>query len=290
MPKPPSNPSQAALEIAIPGEPSKKMLARLKEAGAVVELSRIADAVSRVESARADWLTSAIETGLLLLAKKQALKHGQFQKFSAQVWDHIQNGGNGSKGKRVSNLEGPELSAFTRTLRHYAFLAQHFLADLEQSNFQPDWRDQQVIGPAIAADEVLALDTLPGDRQLAVRETIRSFVAGRSLRRMLTDLRRAEVPADAEQAEATREKGRDSDMPPADGSALAAADEAPPPVDLQGEQLELWREIAPGLHTLNTTINDDAFATHTTKEFWRALELSVASQLEGIRRRIKSIA
>lgn len=254
--------------LAIAGQPSEALLATLKGAGSKITVARMAEAVRHVESTRGNFICEAVATGAMILAKKESLPHGDFQKFEAAVWKEV-------KGKvdAASTLTGAELSNFTRSLRVYRFCAQHFLADLEQNRFAPDGQDMAVNPPAVKPDEVLALDTLPQAKQVAVYGAIERFVAGRSLRRMMTDFRRAEVAADQEEAEEAERKRKKTKVPAGDAAGAG--------------QLDFWVEIQRPLTEIATLCEADDTQKHATKEFWTNLATALEHQAKVARARAK---
>lgn len=250
-------------EIVTAGQPSATLIAELKSIGEHLSIEQIAKALGHVEASRVRFVVEAVATGVLLLAKKQTLEHGSWQKFCAEVWEAMDQSGNG-----VSTLDSPAaLNNFTRSLRHYTFLGQHFLADLEQGNFQPDG-ELPAEAPKIAADEVLALETLPQEKRVQVYNAIERFVAGRSLRRILMDFRRAENAADQEEIEDEKAaKGSKKPKPPAPG------------------QMEFNDLLVP-LQTIETLFETKSFLKRTDRAFWT----SVADRLEVQAKRARQLA
>ncbi len=257
-----------SLPTATPGQPSAALLAALKAAGAKVTVARVAEALGHLDSARARFTCEAIGTGLLLLAKKETLQHGELMPFAAAVWAAMQKG---KVEARASTLEGEALNNFTKSLRVYALLARHFLADLEQAAFERDGKDQAVTLPAVQPAEVLALDTLPDDQRTAVVGAIERFVGGRSLRRMLVDFRRAESAAEQEEIEEAnrrrkKKKGEDSG------------------------QLDFWTEIQRPLTEIETLCDSPEAMKHATKGFWTNLAVALETQAKRARARAKEVA
>lgn len=253
-----SNTLTTSPELVTPGQPSAATLARLKAAGDQIDVVRIAAAVQHVEAQRASFMAEAIRLGVLLLAKKESLGHGQFQKLAAQVWESNRN-----RGSDLTNVDN-----YTRQLRKYCLLAQHFLADLEQGSFQPDAKDTPVKAPEVTTEELLAVDVAQASP--AVYERIEQFVAGRSLRRMLIDFRRAENAADQEEQAETEAAAK---------RGTKAADRAP-------EQLDFWDEINRPLTELGTLMKSPDFIERTTREGW----LKLAAELTARARDAKALA
>jgi hypothetical protein len=232
--------------------------------GESITLQQLAKTIAALEVARVTFVTDAITAGAWLLAKKQTLKHGEWQPFCAKIWAEIR------KWETVSHLD---LHNFTRSLRGYTFLAQHFLADLEQNNFPAETQDVLVNPPAVAPAEVLTLDTLPDERRAAVHNAITFFVAGRSLRRMLTDFRRAEHAADQEEAAeaaaaATKGRGKGQDK------------------GVQPGQIDFWDELKRPLDQIESLFTQKSFVERTDRAFW----LKTAQALEAQAKRARKLA
>lgn len=270
MPKTPVSPSKET-ELVTAGQPSAALLAKLKAVGAKVTDEQILASVTRAEDARSRFYHSAVETGLLLLAKKQTVKHGQWGKWCDAFT---------TKLAAAANLTGES----GRTFRDYTFIAQHFLADLEQGI-----EEFRVLDPKLPAKinpaDVLAMDTLPELRREAVSRQIHHWVRGRSLRQMLADLRRADNAAAEEET---------TENPPKAQKTIASTQSAydaasvPPPCALGAEQLELWRDFALPLHTLDTYLNDDSAWLGTDKTLWKAVVMSLEARLQTARDRLKN--
>jgi hypothetical protein len=259
MPKPSLNHSEAVV-VATPGQPSAALLEQLKIVGAKLTDDQIAKVVQDVETERSAFQSSAIVCGVFLLAKKQTLRHGQWlpwlEQFSQHAWQ-MRN------ALRISTEVKP------RSLQGYTFLAQHFLADLEQGNFQPESRDEKVALPAVQPADVLTLDTLPNVKQAAVYGAIEQFVAGRSLRRMLMDFRRAECATEQE----------DADL------ATAKAKRAKPEKN-HPDQMDFWDEMNIPLTQLSTLMSSPDFVERTTRESW----LKLAAELTARAKDAKAMA
>ena len=266
MPKP--SPKSTALEILHPGQPSVALLAELKALGGRVSASHLANAIIHLEASRVGFVCEAIATGILLCAKKETLAHGERQKFDAQVWEEVER----ANRTRASDLStGAALDNFTRSLRVYRFCAQHFLADLEQNRFQPERTDQKVLPPAIKPSEALALDTLPEEKRVAVYGAIEHFVAGRSLRRMLADFRRAESAADEEETdEADRRRKK-----------VPAGDPG---------QMDFYADMQRPLDEIDRLFEDSGFVEQTDRKFWLKLAESLDTQAKRARALAKEMA
>lgn len=269
--------TEPAPEVLHPGQPSTALLARLKSLAEQATDERIGSALQRCEEARGQFHFAAIECGLLLLARKQTLRHGQFQKFAAGVWGSYQK--QIGSACPISNHDN-----FTRSMRRYMFLAQHFLADLEQKAFQPEEGSRVEAGPEIQPEEVMSLATLPKERRVAVGSAIAQWVGGRSLRRMLIDMRRAESAAEVEEASEAASSRRKS---AAENSAEAEADETGRAMGFEGQQLELWRDYAQPLTMLDRLLADDKSAAMTNRDFWKTTTETLRTLLRKAEQRLK---
>ncbi len=263
----PKTDSDSTLVIA--GEPGKKALTRLRSAGEKLTGAQIAEVVRATEEQRATFQGSAVRTGIFILAKRLTLKHGEWQPFCAEVWTALH-----PNRQRAADLTPAERDNFARSLRDYAFLAQHFIADLEQGAFAGDGRDAALTAPAVEADEVLAL-ALPSTRARAITERIEAFVGGRSLRRMLQDFRRAESASDtAEAKDATEPRPRSTVSADSGGS--------------QGE-LDLWRDLELPLTQIKTLFADPVFVEKTDRDFWERAASELEAQMKHAKAKAKEI-
>lgn len=262
----PKTSSTSDTQLVVAGQPSEGLLAKLKAVGEQLTDEQITKVFDQAETERTAFQSTAIVCGVFLLAKKQTLKHGQWlpwtEKFAAQAVARL--------AARCQFEQRADLSA--RSLRVYVQLAQHFLADLEQNAFQPDATDLAVKGPEVAPEDVLALETLEQDRRAAVLNSIERFVAGRSLRRMLIDFRRAETAADQDELDASASKRRKQDKNEATG------------------QLDFWEEIKRPLTELETFCESKDVLKHADREFWERLAESLEQQAQRARERAKEMA
>jgi hypothetical protein len=274
----------ASVELVERGQPSPATLATFKAIGADLTDEQITAAWDAVEKARVSFGAAAILCGCVLLAKKQSLKHGQWkgwcEKFGAKLAAR-------SSAKLATPLPICE-EVTPRSIRGYCFLAQHFIADLEQKAFPGEIADHRPAGPDVSPADILAVAALDDSRRGVVVSHIEQFVAGRSLRRMLSDLRRAEHAADLEQAQEAKEHGTGT----ASGSTSDQDDDLPPPpVPLQGEQLQLWHDVARPLHVLDTFIQDRGnLFKRTDRAFWLAVQSALETRLKQTKAALKEIA
>mgnify|MGYP003625357968 CR=1 FL=1 len=228
-------------------------MAKLKAVGERLTDDQITEAIQHAEKDRVTYQKNAVATGVILLAKRQTFAHGEWRKYL--------------KGQISSARNLPSIAS----LDVYLHLAKHFLSDLEQSNFQPEEKDQKVTPPAVHPDEVLALDKLPPQRRDLVLKEIEHFVAGRSLRRMLMDFRRAESAADQEEAEAARSKSKKTKS------------EKP-------EQLEFFDEMLRPLGEIDTLFESKSFVEKTDPKFWTSVAEKLTAQAKVARKLAKEMA
>jgi len=275
MPKPITIPTPTPTEIVTPGQPSEATKAKLQAAGAILQEEDILRAVDHVEANRVAFASTAIVAGVYLFAKKLAMKHGQWlpwvDKFGGQLAGKLANRG---------QFDGAKAA---RTIRRYCFLGQFFLADLDQGEFRGEMPDERV-RLAVTADDVLALEVSPQERRIAVFNTIERFVAGRSVRQMLADFRRAENAADDEE--------RATGPAPRTARQIQEAAAYPQPSQaLAGEQLELWRDFARPLHALDTLLTDEGeIFQKTDRSFCQSIIESLEARLSTAKARLKTIA
>lgn len=250
MPKKTLQPAPA--ELVTPGQPSAATLAKLKAVGAQLTDEQIALAVRRAEELRVGFQVAAIEAGLLLLAKKQTLKHGEWLPWLEKF----------TKSKCAAVLH---ISTGYRSLHVYTQLTQHFLAHLEQGDWPGEERDVAVLPPAISVEDALALQTLPEGQRAAVTGAISSFVGGRSLRRMLMDFRRAESAADQEEIEeANRRRKKEA----AKGG---------------GAQLDFYDDMQRPIDEIERLMEDTALRETVDAAFWKQLATALEEQAKRAR-------
>ena len=264
MPKATLKTPLAEPTIPVAGQPSTGLLAELKRAGAGLTEDHLAGAIMNLERARVGFVVEAIALGVLLLAKKEALAHGGWQKFQTEVWELASK----ANRKRASDLTDAARDNFVRSLRTYCCLGRHFLSDLEQGRFQPEAKDAAVTPPAVTPAEVLALDTLPEEKRLAVLGALERFVAGRSLRRMLQDFRRAEDAANTEE--------------------LADA-AAPKPKGLADDpaQLTFFEDLKGALTMLDTLLESPELKTHATRDQLMRMADALEAHAKALRAQAK---
>lgn len=254
-------------EVVVAGQPSDTLLAALKQVGGEITDEQISLAYTQAESRRTAWQSAAIETGLLLLAKKQTVKHGDWGKWLTKFVSR-------DKFQGTSQIQ----------LSKYAFIAQHFIADLEQGVWSPP--------EAVALEEIANLPALPHSRRMAVTEAVTAWVRGRSLRQMLADLRRADQAAEREEIENLPRGG--NPPPPKTAAQHRAEGEAaltaPESVAGDQQQLELWTDFTQPLHQLDHLLKDDDVASRSKKDLWKAIVAKLQDQLRLAKDRLEQIA
>ncbi len=252
--------------IPMAGQPSAGLLAELKRAGAGLTEDHLAGAIMNLERSRVGFVVEAIALGVLLLAKKEALAHGGWQKFQTEVWELASK----ANRKRASDLTDTARDNFVRTLRTYCCLGRHFLSDLEQGRFQPEAKDAAVRPPTVTPAEVLALDSLTQDKRLAVLDAIDRFVAGRSLRRMLQDFRRAEEAANTEELADTV------------AHQIKPKQQADDPA-----QLTFFEDLKGALTVLDTLLESPEFKTHATRDQLMRMADALEAHAKALRAQAK---
>ena len=267
-----TKPNSPALtpELMHPGQTSDALRVKLRQVGSRISDDQIAAAWRAAEKDRVTFSCSSIAVGALLLAKKEALGHGKWipwcEKFGGKFGASIT--GKLDQGDPIWKEVGP------RTLRRYTFLAERFLSDLEQGGFTGETPDHKPKLEGVQADEVLGLDLLKPARRKEVFGRIEQFVAGRSLQTMLTDFRRAENAADAEQAAHEAELAKKK----AGKGGTAGKDK-------ETKQLEFAEMLTP-IGVIDTLFDTKSFVERTDKEFWK----STAAKLRTMADRAEKMA
>lgn len=251
-------------EVVVHGQPSPDMRAKLKQLGERVSDEQLIDALREIEHRRVSFVVGAIVAGVGFLAKKESLAHGEWMDWSRKFAGKY-------RAAVMAKCEHPfrisdELSH--RSVQLYRFLGRHFLADMEQNNFQPDERDAAIATIELTPGDVVMLATLPPASQSAVVSRLEQWINGRSLKRMLTDFRRAENAADQEEIdEANRRRKKKKD-------------------DVAPGQLDFFEDMLRPLGEIDNLFDDRLFVEKTDKKFW----LSVADKLETQARRARQMA
>jgi len=201
-------------ELIRAGEISMRLTRKLSEASRELTDVQVYNILKACESSRVDFTVNALRLGLVLLAKKIALPHGEFQAAVAK-W-------------RTSAV----LETSDRQLRVYRQLAKLFLSQLERGDFREELatKDLQTI-PVLQDGNINALI----ERDNFQRE-LRRFVGNRGVDRLLKDLNAAKKAAEAEEL---REKQEAEEA--AAQQAAAETKEGPPapPLEKTTEQLIL---------------------------------------------------
>lgn len=200
-------------EVSRAGEPTQRTLDVLQAAGKEVTEEQIGAALAAVDKAQGDYASMAIMTGLILLKKKLSLKHGQWEPYLeklAQKDERVRFAGNSRNDDSKTDTR-VRFESVKRVTRRYVHLAQRFLADIEQRKIS--LKD----GPAGKEFErSVDLDLLArGDADTV--ELVKTYVAGRSMRRLLLDLNDATKAAMEEELEEQRHQARleGTEQPPA---------------------------------------------------------------------------
>lgn len=271
----------ATVELVERGQPSAATLARLKKAAGQISDSEIISAVQDAEDARANFGAAAVVAGCYLLAKKQTIAHGKWLSWLRTLGDAV-------TGKCVTRYAFAGEKT-VRSCQLYTFLAQHFIADCEQNAVTGEMPDEAPMLPAVMPEEVLHLDTIDTRRRQIVHDALKQFVAGRSMRKLASDLRRADNAARMEEAEEAKpanpgEQGGDSSGDQDSGLPK-------PPHPLKPEQLKLWEDVARPLHDLDTFIQDrGSLFKKTDRTFWLSVAESLETRLKQAKAALKAIA
>lgn len=187
------------------GELSNRLETALQAAGKEVTDEQIGAALAAVDKAQSDYTSLAILTGVTLLKKKCSLKHGQWKPYLERLAakdDRVKQAGNTrllSESKSAARCTFPESY---RSIAIYMHLAKRFLADCEQRKLL------QKDGWAGEAFEQ-SLDVLGFVRgEMGMVDQVKAYVGGRSMRRLLIDLREADKDAMEEEIEEQRHQAR----------------------------------------------------------------------------------
>ena len=203
-------------------EYSKATASGLSKAGRKVTDAICISAAKACDSSRTMWLTNAVKLGIILEAKRLALGHGSY-------------------GKWLEGFAEKYNACSSKTLRNYQFLAKRYIIALELRD-QGDARSTLTTFASSETATQIAVAT-PRLAELAIESPamfgsdISNWLAGRSFREMMTDLREAEKAA----LRAERE----------DANTLDADDEASPTAGLPGV-----RSVDRGMPLVNKLAND----------------------------------
>lgn len=243
-----------------PGQTSDAFRAKLRQAGARISDEQLLEAYGQIEASRRRFAAESISLGVLFVAKKECLGHGQWLPWC----------------ERFGKLAAPANltvhgGASARTVRVYAAVAQHFLADLEQGSFQPERADEKVQPPAITAEQVLSLDVLPEKKRHEVTTVIEQWIGGRSLQRILIDFRRAEAATDQEQIDHDRQRKKKKQ--PNDPN-----------------QMDFLEDMLRPVGEIDALMADKTFVARTDKAFWTSLANKLQTQADGARALAKKVS
>lgn len=259
-------------EIMTPGQTSDALRVKLKQAGSRITDAQIETAWNAAEKDRVSFSCSATAVGVMLFAKKEFLGHGKWipwcEKFGGKLAASV-------SGKLAAPL--PIRKEVTpRSLRVYTQLGEHFLSSLEQGEFAGEVQDHKPKLEGVTPDQVLALDHLPAKSRKQVFGKIEQFVAGRSLRTMLLDLRRAENAADDELAAHERaQAGKTRGTKGGTGSSPG--------------QLDFWNPVKKQIDQLDTLMQEPSTVKHAPKSFWDQLATALEEQAKVARQRAKEM-
>jgi len=225
MTKKDNTPATPTEHIA-PGELSNRLATGLKERGKAITDAQITTAIGQVEQARQDFQVQAILTGIMLLAKKSSLKHGEWSVYLEKVF---------SKTGARSCFD---ISQY----RRYMLLAKRFLWKVETNGFLDEAVDSDQLNLNATAVQVmdLALSDATDESLQPLFDKLSDFVAGRSLRRMLADFRQAEKDAEDEERREAVGSGDGPPSPPTEGPEDTGPTEPPAK---RSVQLMLWEQF-----------------------------------------------
>jgi len=229
-------------EILSPGCPSKRLAEALKEAGKKVSDAQLAEVYSFVEESRKKFCAQAILAGVLFLMKKESLHHGEFKPF-------------------ILSLKSATRCAFDerafRTVQIYMFLARRFLANLEQGL----WLDGRAAEPPVPSilqtltpQDIINKEALTPIQKQGLNNALKAFIAGRSLRRMVTDFAEAKKDADEEDQPLKKE-------PP----------QKTPLQQIQERQTELWESWDFQIKSIDALFEAKGVEYLSPKRHWKPL-------------------
>jgi hypothetical protein len=250
-----------------PGQTSDALRVKLRQVGSRITDRDLVEAYGLLEASRRRFAADSVSVGMFFLAKKEAVGHGKWIPW-CEKFAKLAHGAN----LTVAGGTAP------RTIRKYALIAEHFLADLEQGCFAPDGVDAPVTAPKVTVDQVLSLQILAGKKRHAVVEHIEEWIGGRSLRRMLIDFRRAEHAADQEESEHEKQKAAKKNTS-AHGSSDAAAG-----------QLEFYQDMLRPIGEIETLFDTKSFVEKTDKAFWLGIAQKLTAQAERARQLADQLA
>ena len=259
-------------EVMQPGQTSDALRVKLKQVGSRITDAQITAAWETAERNRVSFSCAAVALGVMLRAKKEAVGHGKWlpwcEKFGGQLAKAV-IGKNDARGAFAAEVT-------PRSLQRYTFLAEHFLSSMEQGEFAGEIQDHKPKLEGVTADQVLALDNLSAKSRKAVFTKIEQFVAGRSLRTMLVDFRRAENSADEEHAAWLRDQDKGKG-----GKGGSGGGSAP--------QMDFWDEIKKPIDHITNILNAQSTVKHATKDFWSKLATALEEQAKIAREREKEM-
>lgn len=220
---------------------------RLRLLGEGLTDEQIRFAYDSAETARADFSRSAIAAGVLLLAKKATLGHGQWTPYIERLL---------APDSKLAAVLPFSTAESARSIRVYTHLAKRFIAMLESSAWEiPSYRAK------LDDNQTAALKTLArqGPEALALpdaQDALSTFLGGRSIRQLQADL-----------LEAVRAAHEEETAPP---QAAQTSSMQQPPAARQTDFYDLLEnDFTPHLTSLETHLQQpywsDPQYPHTTK-------------------------
>lgn len=254
-----------------PGKTSDALRVKLRQVGSRISDEQLATAWHDAEKSRVSFSCSAVALGVMLHAKKQAIGHSKWLPWCDKFGGKLAQATKAQIGTTVPILQ----EVTPRTLSKYTFVGEHFLAALEQGEFAGENNDHRPKLEGVTPDQILAIDTMPAKDRKAVFARIEQFVAGRSLRTMLLDFRRAENAAEDELAAHEREKKNKRGKADSAGASPG--------------QMDFWKEMQRPLDMIETLCKSTDTLKHADKAFWSQLAAAFKEKMEFAQARAKEM-
>jgi hypothetical protein len=191
MPKTKTPSAPAPAELLAANELSKCTQAALEQFGKKIGPAQLHRLFLAVEQNRGQFAAATIQFGIALLGVKENTPHGEFQNVLMGILD---------RGNAVSHLNSDDRHDACRELRSYMCLARKFLAGVESLDGRSAWACALKVDltGSVPAGLVIAEHLLTiGEAKFAT--ALDRFVAGRSLRQMLSDFREAAKDAELDE-------------------------------------------------------------------------------------------
>ena len=256
-------------EIINPGQLSKALAGALKTRGKDLSDNQLARMIADTEQTRADYQVKAILTGVALLAKKANTKHGKWRDYLERILPKNET--------RFIFGDGAY-----RMLALYMQIARRFLWKLESDAFAAEAVESDGSTAPVTATQIADLAASESESLDPVFESLQTFVAGRSLRRMLADFRQAEKDADAEERAGEDSGGR--------GEPGGEDDPGGDPAKKKPIQLLLWevfqRDKAPILDKIFDEPGTEDLRGADAADYYS----KIADELEARVRRARQLA